>query len=585
MKKITLPKKLFPFYIHFLKQFKGLIFTIFVFQTVYLICSILPNYFLKNIINSFANLPAGGAVENLIFSTPVVLFLAISAIPSFTHMVQGFLQAKLFPLFTAQIEKEMFEYFSNYEPEFFEKNKSGAVAQKIIKMSETMKSILHNFIHVIYSVIFNIMFFFGLLFFINKTIAFIILGWSIFYILISTYLAVKRINLSNILAQKLHDTAGYFVDVFTNFRTVKSFNKGQSEKRALYKVLENQAKQSFATGAQGEKDNIIRRFLSIFILIFCTILSVSLFQKGLLTIGDFAFILPTIWKLNSDVFRFTSEIISITNNIGFQRNSMELLKAERLVKDDYKFKNPKFKIFDINFKNVNFKYKKGKNVLKNLSFNVRNNENVGVVGLSGSGKSTISNLLQRFYDVDSGEILIDKYNIKDISLNCLNSIISYIPQEGMLFHRTILENIKYGCPTVSNKKLKEICKKCFVDEFVSKLPDGYNTIVGERGSMLSGGQRQRIIIARAILKNSPIIIMDESTSALDSEVEKSIQVNLDELTKDKTTIVIAHRLSTLKQMDRIIVLDKGKIVEEGTHKQLLKKQGLYAKMWKIQSEQ
>ena len=225
-------------------------------------------------------------------------------------------------------------------------------------------------------------------------------------------------------------------------------------------------------------------------------------------------------------------------------------------------------------------------VFNDFNLTIEPNQKLGIIGPSGAGKSTLINLLLRFFDVDSGEILIDGYNIKnDITQKSLRENISYIPQDPVLFHRTIRENIIYGKLDATEEELIEATKMACCYDFIINLENGFDTIVGERGVKLSGGQRQRIAIARAILKNSKILILDEATSALDSITEKEIQKALENLMKNKTVIAIAHRLSTLNIMDRIVVLDKGKIVEDGTKEQLLNKQdGLFKKMWDMQKD-
>jgi ATP-binding cassette, subfamily B, bacterial len=235
------------------------------------------------------------------------------------------------------------------------------------------------------------------------------------------------------------------------------------------------------------------------------------------------------------------------------------------------------------FKDVSFQYQMGEEVLINFNLNIASGERVGIVGHSGAGKSTLTKLLLRFNDVTSGAITIDGQDIRNITQDDLRSVISYVPQEPILFHRPIKENIAYGKPDARDEEIAEVARKAHADEFISKLPHGYDTLVGERGVKLSGGERQRVAIARAMLKDSPILMLDEATSSLDSVSEHYIQDAFTELMKGKTTIVIAHRLSTIQKMDRIIVLDKGIIAEEGTHSELLAKNGIYADLWNHQT--
>ena len=226
-----------------------------------------------------------------------------------------------------------------------------------------------------------------------------------------------------------------------------------------------------------------------------------------------------------------------------------------------------------------------KNIFENFNLEIEPKTKVGLVGYSGAGKSTLLNLLMRFYDVENGAIEIDGQDIKNVSQKSLRDNITFIPQEPMLFHRTIAENIKYGNPKATDEQMISASQDACCYDFIMELPDKFETLVGERGLKLSGGERQRIVIARAILRNTPILLIDEATSALDTITEKQIQKALNNLMKDKTVITVAHRLSTLDNMDRIIVLDKGKIVEDGTKQQLLNiENGVFKKMWELQKD-
>jgi len=241
------------------------------------------------------------------------------------------------------------------------------------------------------------------------------------------------------------------------------------------------------------------------------------------------------------------------------------------------------KVPGIEFKNVSFIHDSEKQVFDNLNLSIKAGEKVGIVGSTGAGKSTLVNLLLKIYKPQVGSILIDGTDIAKIDTDSLRNLIAIIPQDVNLFHRKLIDNIRYGNLDASDSDVIEASTKAYADEFIADLPEGYETYVGERGAKLSGGQRQRIAISRAILKNAPILILDEATSALDSMTEKYIQLSIKELIKGKTVLAIAHRLSTLKDMDRIVVVDNGRIVESGTHDELLAKpDSLYAKIWHTQ---
>jgi ATP-binding cassette subfamily B protein len=239
---------------------------------------------------------------------------------------------------------------------------------------------------------------------------------------------------------------------------------------------------------------------------------------------------------------------------------------------------------EIQLKNIHFTYDQDTKVFHNLNLHIKPGEKVGIVGHSGSGKSTLIKLLLRLMDPIQGQVLFDKQDIQKLDLDLFRSQISYVPQQPMLFHRTIFENISYANPTATKEQVIAVAKKAHAHEFISKLPKGYNSLVGERGIKLSGGERQRIAIARAMLEPNKVLLLDEATSALDSISEKYIQDSFQKLMQNRTTIVIAHRLSTIQQLDRIIVMEDGKIVEDGSHQELLKKKGTYHHLWSHQND-
>jgi ATP-binding cassette subfamily B protein len=239
---------------------------------------------------------------------------------------------------------------------------------------------------------------------------------------------------------------------------------------------------------------------------------------------------------------------------------------------------------EIRFENVGFSYEKDRRILRDVSFEVPAGKMVAIVGPSGAGKSTISRILFRFYDIQSGRVTIDGQDIRDVTQKSLRAAIGVVPQDTVLFNDTILYNIRYGRPDASDEDVVAAAKIAQIDEFVQTLPQGYKTMVGERGLKLSGGEKQRVAIARTLLKGPPILVLDEATSALDSHTEKEIQDALDRATKDRTTLVIAHRLSTIVHADNIVVLDKGELVEQGTHAELIAKGGLYASLWSRQRQ-
>ncbi len=394
----------------------------------------------------------------------------------------------------------------------------------------------------------------------------------------------KIIKNSKLLRDEDSKYMGLRSDSLNNALTAKYFANTEYENKYIYNGRQNLIKLAghsyFLSRCQWVPTTILWRITQLGMLFFCFVL---IFNNEL-SIPNAVFVMSSIGSINNAFNRVNSTLQSYTKTSATVKKAYENLVVEKIVKDKENAKNLSVKNAEIDFKNVNFSY--GKNTLfKNFNLTIKKAEKVGIVGLSGAGKTTICYLLLRMYDVQDGKILINNTDIRDVTQDSLRKNISFVPQEATLFNRTILENIRYAKPRATRAEVIEAAKKANIHEFISKLPMGYNTLVGNNGIKLSGGQRQRVSIARALLKNAPILVLDEATSALDSKNEMLIQKSLQSAMAGKTTLVIAHRLSTLKNMDRIVVIKNGKIIETGTHNQLLRKNGEYSKLWHIQTNQ
>jgi ATP-binding cassette subfamily B protein len=313
-------------------------------------------------------------------------------------------------------------------------------------------------------------------------------------------------------------------------------------------------------------------------------LAVYYWQRGQLNIGDFALLQSYLIQMFDHLWEVGRYIRNIYEALADANEMTEMLVEPHAITDDPHAGVLAIKSGAIEFKHVDFHYHKETPILENFNLSIDPGERIALIGPSGGGKSTIVKLLFRFMDIQGGQILIDGQNIAKVTQNSLRKQISLVPQEPILFHRTLLENIRYGRPEATEEEVIAAAKAAHCHEFISKFPEQYQTFVGERGVKLSGGERQRVAIARAILKNAPILVLDEATSSLDSESEHLIQDALHTLMKGKTNIVIAHRLSTIMEMDRIVVIENGRITEQGKHEELLRaQQGTYQKLWQIQA--
>lgn len=382
---------------------------------------------------------------------------------------------------------------------------------------------------------------------------------------------------------------GYLADAITNVIAVKSFARGKYERQRFTKATKSTYAHlmSLAVAHKRQMNYLgsLSRFMSGLALLMAV---VSVIEFGV-NIATVFLIFSYTAAIADQLFNFSNNSLRNYNrSIGDAVDMVEILERSPAVQDPAQPEKLKIKHGEVIFDRVSFDHdkagqRKKKALFENFNLHIAPGQKIGLVGHSGGGKTTLTKLILRFMDVNGGQILIDGQNIAQISQDDLRRSIAYVPQEPLLFHRTLAENISYGKPSSSEVEIKRAAKLAHADDFIQGLPDGYDTLVGERGIKLSGGQRQRIAIARSILKNAPILVLDEATSALDSESEKLIQDALWKLMEGRTAIVIAHRLSTIQRMDKIVVLEDGQIAEQGSHKELLAAKGTYAQLWAHQS--
>ncbi len=411
--------------------------------------------------------------------------------------------------------------------------------------------------------------------------AVMLLVWLLCFIFGSIYFTRRLQNVCSISAKKRGVVSGQILDILSNIITIQMFSTHKLEESRL----EHSLNESITADQEREKRfMIIAAFQGLTFIVYqstCLILFVIGFKSGLVSAGDFVLLLNVNIALVGMLRNFSNELLSLSvvyNNVA---HGLEIALAVPEVTDLPNAITMQKVTGNIIFENVNFAYEANKPIFINKSVDIKSGEKIGLVGYSGGGKSTFINLIMRLYDVDSGKISFDGYDIREVTLDSLRYHISIIPQDPVLFHRSILENIRYG----TNASFDDVVVAATIaraHDFIMQLPNDYHTLVGDRGLKLSGGQRQRIAISRAILKNAPIVILDEPTSQLDTITESFLQESFLDLVAGKTTLVVAHRLSTLVNMDRILVFESGVIVEDGSHMQLLQYGGLYARLWNAQ---
>lgn len=481
------------------------------------------------------------------------------------------------------LSKKCFDYLHQHSYAYFSNNFTGSTVKRI-------KSFVSSF-----EVLVDQLFFELLPSTVTITVITIVLGrvnlflglgmlvWTIVFLVINWVFTKYKIKFDIQRSQAETDTSSFLADTVTNNTNIKLFNGYDKESNGYANLADIFHKIRWFSWNLSAKFHALQSFLLIVLEVGIFFFAIKLWVNGILTVGDFVLIQSYIISVIMMVWDFGRVITRIYEHLAEAEEMTLILDTPHEINDVDGATDLEVNFGRIKFDKVSFGYENGEDVLHNFSLNINPGETVALVGLSGSGKSTLVKLMLRFHEVRGGRILIDGQDVSKVTQESLRKQISLVPQDPILFHRSLMENIRYGRFEATEEEVVEASKLAYCDEFVSKLSKGYGTYVGERGIKLSGGERQRVAIARAILRNSPILILDEATSSLDSESEKYIQEALDNLTKDKTVVVIAHRLSTIKKVDRIVVLEKGKIVEDGSHSQLIKKKGgVYYKLWNIQ---
>jgi ATP-binding cassette subfamily B protein len=578
-----LPQTLIRFIGHFLrKQWLG--FGVITFTMAFwAINEALYPYFIKVLVNEVESLHPNLISPFHELSFPLISLTVCWLLMEISMRIQGIVSTYAWPKFRKNIRESIFRYIQGHSHSYFSDHFAGSIANKISELPRACEQIVDIFIMSFFATALTFCISLGLIFQVKAIFGVILLGWvSIFLGL--TFLYLNKITLTAALhAESISTLNGRIVDSISGMLAVRLFARFSHELKYLGKYQKDEIKKSKKASWSLEELNIWRGLLSFIFMVsmFCAL--IYGWNKQWVSLGDFSLIAITSFNLMGVMWHCAYNITHIVKEVGTAQAALSLLSVPHSIIDDPQANTLEVKKGEILFKNVTFYYTRNSNLFENQTVKIEAGQKVGLVGFSGSGKTTFANLILRFYDIPKGEILIDGQNIARATQESLRKQIAMIPQDPILFHRSLLENIRYGRLEASDQEVFEAARRAHCDEFVQYLETGFETIVGERGIKLSGGQRQRIAIARAILKDAPILIMDEATSALDSITEKLIQDSLKDLMQNRTSLVIAHRLSTLKDMDRILVFHKGEVIEDGTVQALLRKESHFAHLWKMQS--
>jgi len=577
-----IPNKLWGFYIYFLKPFKWMVIISILcnMASVFVDGFVIP-YTIKEIISKAISVDKEIVMSYI--SIALIIYLIFNLLNDTLIVCEEMLSKKFIPAIRSNINVKFLNHIHNHSYKYFSNNFGGSLSNKIADLSgsftDVYKIVVFNFAPAVMMIIVNSIYFC----IINKILGILMIGWMLIHFL---YLSLRirpmrKINKEH--SEEISILRGKIVDSLTNFLLVKLNSKQPVEKIQIRKASEREADFNRKAWTESQRTWMPLGYLSGIFGVSLIALMFYLYSKGEIDVSDISYIIMVKGTIFRAVWTFNRSILDFVSKSSKMQQALDTLLVPVEIEDKRGAKNLRVKEGNIELKNVSFHYGNEKNVLDGFNLHIKPGEKVGIVGPSGAGKTTLVNLLLRMFDVQKGKILIDGQNVVDVKQKSLREKISVVTQDSTLFHRTLKENIGYTKEKATEKEIISASKKAGAHDFIKKLPKKYDTLVGERGIKLSGGQRQRVNIARTILKDAPILVLDEATSALDSETEAYIQTTFEKIMQGKTTIAIAHRLSTLKLMDRIIVINHGRIVEEGSHRSLIAKKGTYSKLWSLQS--
>jgi ATP-binding cassette subfamily B protein len=513
---------------------------------------------------------------------PLLLFGALCLGELLFGRVISALQLRVMPLQRQYVARALFQHLHGHSHRFLSENFAGALAHRVAEVSHGVNQVIWAFLTEFWPIGIVVLVSNLLLASASPWLGAFTISWTIGFVLASVRLARRTQPLSAAASNARSKTVGMIVDSVANHATVRLFARGRYERERLDRAYEPELETVTRANLAMERVRVFQYAASAVLKVGMVVSAVWLWSRAAIDAGQFVMAISLSLLIIAEVRNLSRRVLELFEQLGNVGAGVRAILQPHELPDRRDAGEPKLACGAVDFRDVHFSYPDGFRVFRGLSVQIAAGERVGLVGLSGSGKSTFVNLLLRLYDPQQGTISVAGHALTSIKQDALRAQIGLIPQDPTLFHRSLRENIRYGRLDASDAEVELAAQRARVSEFIRELPGGYDAQVGERGVKLSGGQRQRIAIARVILKDAPILILDEATSSLDSITEHEIQQALDVAMAGKTVVVIAHRLSTIAQLDRILVFSRGAIIEDGSHARLLAQGGAYARLWACQ---
>lgn len=514
----------------------------------------------------------------------ILIILAINVIRWLAYRSGGLTLNKSQSESIARLKQMAFDYLIKHSYSFFSNSFAGALVQKVNRFGRAFERLYDTMLFDIIPLIIDVSVVITVIYFENHMMSLVLIVWAILISVFGFYFSRWKLKYDLQSAEADSATTALLADNISNQNTIASFAAFIKEQTSFKKTSVDLAKKQRLAWNLSEISNAVQAGMIIIVEFMVFYYAIRFWQKDLVTLGTFVLLQAYVLMLGNRLWDINRVIRNTYEGFADSKEMVDILKTPYEVRDIPTATKLSIEKGEIEFKNVTFAFNETRNVLESINLKINTGEKIALIGPSGAGKSTLVKLLLRMYDVVEGIVMIDNQNIQKVTQDSLRKQIALVPQDPILFHRTLMENIRYGKEDATDEEVFEAARLAHCDKFIENLPLKYETYVGERGIKLSGGERQRVAIARAILKNAPILILDEATSSLDSQSELLIQDALDKLMYGKTSIVIAHRLSTIRKMDRVVVIDGGKITEEGNHEELLQNENsLYKKLWNLQA--